>query len=481
MALDDRRRIAHLLRRTGFGATPEDIKEYQAIGFDAGVDRLLHPEQVNEGDVELPVDQLTVDPGNPILIEARWLHRMLYTKRPLAEKMALFWHGHFATSIEKVRSTTLMWGQYELFRNQGLGRFADLVLAVSKDPAMLIWLDNAKSNKKAPNENYGRELMELFTLGVGNYAETDVKAASRAFTGWSLQITNPDGANRPGKRDKSQPITKAERQRQQEFRKTRSAEFLFNEQWHDDGVKTLLGQTGPWNGDDAVQIIVAQPACARFISRKLFAFFVWDKPDDQTVAPFAKVFTDSQGDIRQVMEAILRSPEFSSDRAYRTKVASPVEMTATTMRLLGVGFVKQKLFKQILQMGQALFAPPTVGGWPSGLAWVGPSSMLDRYNLVNTLLSGKPQGPFADLSRPFDPTAFLGNASVETPDKLVDHVVDRLLVGDIDPDQRLALIEYLSLDDAGKPGRYDPQGRNFNAKLRGLIRLTTAVPAYHLA
>lgn len=493
MAIDERRQIAHLLRRAGFGATPAELDQYLKLGFDASVDRLLHPENVAEGNVDLPATAVA-DPTTLPSLELKWLYRMVNTNRPLAEKIAFFWHGHFATSIEKVRSVTLMWDQYQTLRDKGLGRFEDLVLAVSQDPAMLVWLDNARSRKEAPNENYGRELMELFTLGIGNYTESDVKAAAHAFTGWSIQIQqnvqvgDEDLTKDPQlqngntladlqQKQKNGTLTKAEQALLQKARRTLDANFLYRPNWHDGGEKTFLGQTGNWNGTDVVRIITESPACARFIARCLFAFFVWDNPDDKTLAPFVDVFTSTGGDIRQTLGAIFRSPEFSSDQAYRAKVKSPIELLVSTIKLLGVDISTQPVRPKTIQgMGQVLFAPPNVGGWTSGLGWIGPSSLLERFNLVGQLLSGGKK----NAKGGFDATAFLGGATIKTAGDLVDVVVARMLDGDIQPDQRTALVDYLSLDANGKTTPFSVAEVHFADKLRGLIRLATTVSTYQL-
>jgi uncharacterized protein (DUF1800 family) len=494
MAIDERRQMAHLLRRAGFGASPAELEEYLKLGFDGAVDRLLHPEGVTEGDVELPA-ALNADPTRLPSIELKWLYRMVKTNRPLAEKIAFFWHGHFATSIEKVKSVTLMWNQYQTLRDNGLGKFQDLVLAVSKDPAMLVWLDNARSRKEAPNENYGRELMERFTLGVGNYTEDDVKAASRAFTGWSIQLQRgaqvgdedlmKDPQLEAGntidalqQKKKNGTLTAQEQAQLKQDRRTVDAAFLFRPNWHDVGAKTYLGQTGNWDGTDVVRIILQNPASANFIAGSLFSFFVWDNPDDKTLAPFVETFTSSSGDIRATLGAIFRSPEFSSDQAYRAKVKSPIELLVSTIKLLGVDITKQAANPKTVQaMDQVLFAPPNVGGWTSGLGWIGPSSLLERYNLVGQLLSG---GGKKSAQGGFDQTAFLGDAAIKTADDLVSLVTSRLLDDDLDAGQRAALVKYLSLDATGATTTFSSDDAHFADKLRGLIRLATTVPTYQL-
>ncbi|MGI8475792.1 MAG: DUF1800 domain-containing protein [Thermomicrobiales bacterium] len=507
MVMEERRRISHLLRRAGFGATPDELDRYVKLGFDATLDVLLHPEKVTERDLDGGFAALGLDATSPGGIQSRWLHRMVNTNRPLSEKIALFWHGHFATSIEKVKSTTIMWQQYELLRDHGLGTFHDLALGVAQDPAMLIWLDNAKSKAQAPNENFGREFLELFTLGVGNYTEADVKASSRAFTGWSLQfaqgVQGGDSGSQPdlatasaadqaatakkrksGKVDKtvgadpSQQAVIDAKQQAKADRRVRGADFLLRAKWHDDGAKTFLGETGPLDGDDIVRIVSGSPACAQFITRKLFSFFVWDKPDDKTLAPFVAAFTASGGDIRQTLSVIFQSPEFSSDLAYRAKVRGPVEYVVATCRQLGMTELKPGLAQGLQGMGQTLFAPPNVGGWPSGLGWIGPSALLNRYNLVLGLLGGSTAAKRKKGAASPYLSSLLQASSGQPSSKIVDSVVLQLLYGDLKQEEHDALAAYLDIDPKVAATPFSSDAEWAAAKLAGLVRLVAATPIY---
>jgi uncharacterized protein (DUF1800 family) len=473
--------MAHLLRRAGFGATPAELDEYLALGFDGAVDRLVHPEEVEEADFTLEVEtaEQLVKRGT---LQAVWTARMVQTRRPLLEKMTLFWHGHFATSLQKVKSVTVMSEQIDTFRTLAFGRFEDLLLAVIQDPAMLVWLDNVRSKSEAPNENLGRELLELFTLGVGNYTEDDVKAASRALTGYSVLLARGEqvGDDDTMAADLMEGDTEAAKREQRLDRRTRAAEFSFRDRWHDDGEKTFLGETGAWDGADIVRIVSAHPACARFIAGKLFAFFAWDKPDDATVAPFAGVFMASGGDLRETVGAILRSPEFSSEEAYRAKVKSPIEFVASLIRELGGQEAPGGAIAAMSAMGQTLYAPPNVGGWPSGLGWIGPSTLLERYNVTNDLFGTAAAARTKGQTAALDPAALLTDLRKQTPAALVALVVDRLLSGDIEDGQRETLTAYLAQTPAGDPLSFDPADPVFAGKLRGLIRLITTIPAYQL-
>jgi len=454
-AISPRVRIAHLLRRTGFGASEAELDEYAALGFEASVERLLHPEQVQD-DLDTKVAALDLDLDLAASLPVYWLYRMINTKRPLQEKMSLIWHDHFATAISKVKSPQLMLYQYQLFNKLGLGNFYDLTLGVSQDPAMLVWLDGNENRKAAPNENYGRELLELFMLGIGNYTEDDVKAAARAFTGWFFDAVRDNTANK----------------------RITSATFAFNAKQHDTGSKTFLGQTGNWNGDDIVRIALAQPACARFIAGKLFTALVWDNPDAATLAPFADAFVQSKYDIRATVRAILLSPEFSSDRAYRATTKNPTEFVASFMRTLGLATPARDFTTSMRQMGMELFNPPNVGGWPSGLAWIGSGTMLVRANFVNRVVTARQvtkNNPTA-----FDPAKLIAGKNLTTPDQLVDYFVGLLLDGSITAEQRKALVAYLSLNDKGQPGTFTLDARTIDSKLRGLVHLVAATPEYQL-
>jgi uncharacterized protein (DUF1800 family) len=487
MATDERARVGHLLRRTGFGATPSELDAWQKLGFDQAVDQLLHPDQVQEADLDGEFAKLGYDITTPQGLAAWWLYRMINTKRPLAEKLALFWHGHFATSVQKVKSVVLMQQQNQLFREHGLDPFADLAKSVAQDPAMLVWLDNWKSKKEQPNENFGRELLELFTLGVGNYTEDDVKASSRAFTGWSMLIkTNAiigdEDVAQPSLMtsdpdDQTATAAKEAKAAKRKERQTRDADFLFRKNWHDDGQKTFLGVTGALDGNDIIDIIVKQPACAQFIAGKLFSFFVWDQPDEATVAPFADVFAKTNGDIRALLDAIFRSDAFSSDQAYRAKVRSPIEFVVTVHRLLGLVNPVKRTLDSLNAMGQVPFLPPNVGGWTSGLGWIGPSAALERCNFVLAAAKGGGKVGKKQPASPFLRQLLATSGGAD----LVGAVVTQLLDGDLDAGQRATLAAYLDLGANGAKQPFAASAPHAAAKLAGLIRLAASTSAFQRA
>ncbi|MBC5811158.1 MAG: DUF1800 domain-containing protein, partial [Candidatus Eremiobacteraeota bacterium] len=314
------RQAAHVARRTGFGPTPAEVERLVGLGVDGSVDALLHPSEPETADfLAYPDSDKLFDPKTRnITAKMWWLDRMLRTKRPLVEKMTLFWHGHFATSINKVPANYMV-GQINLFRSQALGNFRTLLLSVSKDPAMLIWLDNRYNVAAHPNENFAREIMELFALGLGNYTEQDIKEAARAFTGWTL---DKNGA------------------------------FFFRDAQHDPGMKTFLGRTGPWNGDDIVGIIVQQPIHQRYICRKLLEYFVYSDPEPELVDALAQTYALSGYDLAKTVGAIVRSNVFFSTRAYRALPKSPIEFAIGLLRYAGVAQMPPDIPYWLARMGQ---------------------------------------------------------------------------------------------------------------------------------
>ncbi len=350
---ETRDRVSLLLRRAGFGATPAELERYVDLGIEKTLDELLHPERVDE-DFDGLLGSLSghlIDLQNIEDVQTWWLYRMARTRRPLAEKMTLFWHGHFSVSNAKVANPLAMHNHLALLREKGLGSFKDLVLGVSKDPAMLIWLDGNTNRKGAPNENYGRELLELFTLGIGNYGEADVQASARAFTGWNL---NENG-------------------------------FIFNQNQHDPGPKTFLGQTGPLDGGDIVEAVSAHPATAERICRKLFGFFAYPAPEAPLLGSLIGAYMDSRGDIRSVVRAILTSDAFYSDESRYGHIKSPVEYTAGSIRMVGAQSRERGLILALRSMGQDILNPPNVAGWAGGRAWINPSTLLERFNFAARL------------------------------------------------------------------------------------------------
>lgn len=446
---EETRRLAHLLRRAGFGARPDEWSAYVKLGVAGTTDRLLHPERVPDhlDDVFRDISGEYVDFNDMGSVTKWWLYRMAHSQRPLEEKMTLFWHNHFATANYKVDNPRWMWQQNALFRSHALGNFRTLLQAVSRDPAMLVWLDGAENRKGKPNENYGRELLELFTMGIGGgYTETDVKEAARAFTGWRFD--------------------------------RETATFTFDAERHDDGVKTFLGQTGNFNGDDIIDIVVRHPSTARFVCTKLFKFFAHDQPTPTDIASLTQTYFASGYDVRSVVGALLKSPVFYSEKSLFNKIKSPTEFVVTTLRTLDVpltaaGGGNGSTSGTLRNMGQELFNPPNVKGWPEGQAWVNTMTMLTRINYANSLVNEmQRRGVFSGCIRRSLRAAGHG-AGLDQPSAMVDAVWAALLPGHTPSEKtRGALLAFVS-DNRGQA--------RFEEKAPGLVSLILSAPEYQLA
>ncbi len=422
---------AHLYRRAGFGATSSELDQAVTAGMAATIHRLCTP--------QLPTDDFTstsdllaqrATTSDVTDLAGWWLYRMLRTNDPLLEKLTLFWHGHFATSASKVTQLGMMLDQNQLLRAGGRGRFESLVSGISRDPAMLNYLDSTSNRRIHPNENYARELMELFTLGVGHYTETDIKELARAFTGWEIL----------GDR------------------------FHFDSSQHDTGVKTFLGRSGNFNGDEAVRVVLEQPAAPRFIARKLLRFFVCDEPaaPDALVEPLAKQLRAADFQIAPVLATLFRSNLFFSEAAIGRKIKSPVELAVGLLRSLGATTSLTLLARGVAKLGLALFQPPNVKGWDGGRMWVNSSTLLGRTNLVGQILA-------AGETR-YDRGHLAAVAGDETrPEKVVDHLLGLLVAVPVPAEARSALVSL-----AGEPGERD---RTFGR----VIHSISALPEFQLA
>ncbi|HZX68953.1 MAG TPA: DUF1800 domain-containing protein [Candidatus Elarobacter sp.] len=445
------RAAAHLLRRVGFGGSEADVARLVALGMPGAVDALLHPTTAEVSFDAFPDAAVLYDPKkNRQAAQLWWLDRMLRTTRPLAEKMTLFWHGHFATALQKVQPAQMV-AQINLFRQLGLGSFSALLSAVTRDPAMLVWLDNRSNAKAHPNENYAREVMELFALGLGRYSEDDVKEAARAFTGWTL--------------DKTQ-------------------QAVFVPARHDDGLKTVLGKTGAFGPDDAIAIIVAQPIHQRFIARKLLEFFVYSDPEPELIEALAQVYALSGGNIAKTVGTIFRSNIFSSPRAYRAIPKSPIELAIGTLRYIGAQSVPPNLPYQLARMGQEPLNPPSVKGWDAGPAWINTSTLLARFNFVNALIAQTAPGKTGQpaLSAPnIAPDDFVHRAGMD-PRKLAAAIVAGVVQDDVTSDVRSTLVAYLSSQTPSasvqNPQPFGPE--NYQDKIRGALALALNLPVNQL-
>ncbi|MXZ91764.1 MAG: DUF1800 domain-containing protein [Chloroflexi bacterium] len=366
-------RIAHLLRRAGFTPTRAEIERAVAQGYEATVEELLHPDEQPDLEIEDLIRRYHVDQNSLMLLDSSqgyWLYRIINSRRPLEEKMALFWHGLFATAYGKLNHAKAVVNQTHTFRRHGLGKFADILLELSRDPAMIFWLDNKDNHRDAPNENYGRELLELFSMGIGNYTEDDVKAAARSFTGWTIE--NTEYMSIRASRDSFWPYGRIDWQ------------FRYRDDDHDDTEKTFLGHTGAFNGQDVIDIIIRQPATAHYIAGKLYNFFVSDRPDEEAIGILADEFTRTEGDIRAVMRRMFLSDFFVDQSVRLGRVKSPAELVGGTARLAGSHRTPEwticNLAMDVNFMGQEILNPPTVEGWHTGMEWIDTGNLVERIN-----------------------------------------------------------------------------------------------------
>ncbi len=420
MSEDSTALMAHLLRRAGFGATRNELETYLAVGYEGVVEELLHPQDPQN----LPDDLIRRYHAEQSEMRdltssgAYWMYRMISTRCPMEEKIALFWHGLFATGYTKLNQARAQLNQIDMFRKYGLGNYRNLLVELSKDPAMLLWLDNNDNHKDAINENYGRELLELFSMGIGNYTEEDIKEGSRAFTGWTL--ANAEYMAIRAFKDSIWPYSRI------------AWHFEYRDRDHDHGEKTFLGEAGNFDGGDIIDIIVRQDATARFISTRLFQFFAADEVDEDgeaVVKEMMQTYFDSGYEIRSVLRTLFNSDYFKSEKARFARVKGPVELMVGAMRLAGsyqtptLGI--EKVTNQSLFMGQGLLQPPTVEGWHEGSEWIDSGTLVERVNFVSQELSNVERpGIQAIIDR-----LASGDSGPLSPEELVERCLD--LVGPI--------------------------------------------------
>jgi uncharacterized protein (DUF1800 family) len=440
--LTGQRRFNHLYRRAAFGGTLQQIAAARALhsdentAFDYAVDSLLSYASVPE-----VADQVSIDINNRDTLIKWWLDRMVRTSRPLLEKMVLFWHDHFATSFEKDGiDVARMHRQNELFRNMAMGTFEPFLNAVSRDPAMMTWLDLTLNRRNSPNENYAREVMELFTLGIGNlsdanYSEGDIRQATRAFTGYTIDA---------------------------------NGNFALNAGQHDSTNKVVLGVNCE-SGDQVHAILMnyvkgGRKVAAHFLTAKLFSWFAYPvTPDDAVVTRLAPGFAASGHTISWLVQQILKSPEFSSNRAYRAQIKSPVEMAVETLHILGAERIPANgVLNRLSEQGMRLFHPPDVAGWPSGSAWINASTILSRCNMNATVVNslGKTAATEAGGMSIFN--QFGGQPSGTAK---VDLLLALFSDSNVTATTRNALISYAN-------------AATNDEKMRGLVNLVLALPSH---
>jgi uncharacterized protein (DUF1800 family) len=485
---------SHLLLRAGFGGTPEQIAYLVKLGRAKSVDYLLDFERVPD-DLKPPALEQNPPPNrmrNPGTSDDEmkrmqamrrrsdaaqlsevltwWIQTMVSSPRPMQEKLVLFWHGHFTSGYREVRSSNAMYEQNQLFRKHAAGNFRDMLIAITTDPAMVLYLNTQQNRKGKPNENYARELMELFTLGAGHYTEKDIKEAARAFTGINVNPASGD------------------------------SDYRLRQ--HDSGPKTFMGRTGNWGPGDIIDIILAQPAAAEHIVRRFWTFFAYEEPPPLIIKSLATTLRNNKYNLKPMLREMLMCDAFYSDRARFTHIKSPVELVVGTLRVLEIPPVDAVAMNFAMRrMGQQLLQPPNVKGWDGGADWITASTLFNRYNLVGTFIDGtdNPQSrrvreaqrkrleeslgaeaPFmsggaADTLQPaFDPAAIIQQFHLDTREKAVDHFVQRMLQRSIDPARKQILIDALK-------EQFPNSEKGDAAQVRFLLHLITSMPEYQLS
>ena len=476
--------IEHLLRRAGFGASQQEVDQFADVGFRSAVEHFLDYEE-QEDDVDsligksgyvgvtargafLPAENITD-------ARQRWLFRMVHSRRPLQEKMALFWHNHFATAYSKINGvfgavdgTRMMAatksehpggipGQLELFRTHALGNFRDLLVAVAQDPAMLVWLDGRTNVRGRPQENFARELMELFTMGVGTFEETDVYAGARVFTGWNLARVG--GAAVSGYYRFNYVASQHD---------TAAKDFTFR--INADGSTRIPARAegqGMQDGIDLITAVARHPATGPRLARKLYQYFISEtgEPDEAFIQELSRIYYDSNFEMKPVVRRLLNSAQFTSRASHYSRYSWPVEFVVRSLKEVGwTGFSVNDALTPLINMGQQLFEPPDVNGWELGPGWFSSGAMLARMNFAAQLATNQ-KFNLRDASRGFGPT----------PEALVSYIIDRLSPPDYAPDCYRALVDY-----ARAGGNWTGSDAQLATKASGLVHLILGSGDYQL-
>jgi uncharacterized protein (DUF1800 family) len=441
----DLRRVGHLYRRATFGATHDQLQQALKAGPEKTIDQILEGDKNDAFDAETNVlaESLT-KVNNGLQLRDWWLYRMLYSPHPLREKLTLFWHNHFATSNSKVQNAGYMLGQYKLLRKHALGNFGQMLREMSLDPAMMVWLDTKDSKKGNPNENYARELMELFSLGIGHYTEQDIREAARAFTGFTLK----------------------------------GSEVVFTKNEHDDGEKGVLGNKGRWKPDDIVRICLDQTSAPYFIATKLYRFLVSETvaPTQELLEPLVAAFRKSNFDFGAMVRTVLRSNLFFSAEVYRTRVKAPADFALGIVRGLEGRIGTTALAQVMEQLGQNVFYPPSVKGWDGGTNWLNGQTLLFRQNLALSLTSTED----ARFGRRCDPAALARKHGKKTDEELVSFFLDLFLQGDVSEEAREKLLQYQRQSHKMKVPVYWTAEDAADSRVRALCHLVLTQPEFQL-
>lgn len=458
----DAGQISHLLRRAGFGPSPADIGDYLSAGVSGTIERLLNYADIHD-DLDQKIAALHLDLSTADGLVRWWVLRMIYSKRPLEEKLTLFWHGLLTSSITKVggkRGYPLMVQQNNLLRQRAMGRFDDLIAAISADPAMLRWLDGNRSTGNSPNENYARELMELFTMGVGNYTQDDVHQGALALTGWAI----------------------------------RGGKGVFLPARHYNGSVTFLGQTGPMGLREVVKLVCAHPATGKHLAYRMWSFFVAENPSEADLKPLADAYYKSNHSIRAMVEAMLKSSALLSSLAYRSRLKSPLEFAVGAVRGLGLPTDAKGITTLLAAMGQIPFDPPDVSGWPGdkvSAAWVSTGSWMTRVNFVNSLVAaasgiGPRQGQgrvalggqAAVTGSPLQ--QLINTRKIASPTALADYFIAALLDNHLDDARRTLVHDAISASAKGPTFALSGGKKTPAASVRNALYLVMSMPEYQM-
>jgi uncharacterized protein (DUF1800 family) len=497
---------SHLLRRAGFGGTVSEIEALVKMGPSQAVQSIVYYKNVKDDLAGVEFGELTAPGMGRGLVSAAqaaqaaraargqtpqavintlpedqkramqqiiqasqrakeeeirlwWLDRMIRTRRPLEEKMTLFWHGLLVSSAQSVRNTYLLYQQNQLYRQHATGNYRTLMHEVSRNPAMLVYLNNSQNVKAKPNENYARELMELFTMGIGNYTENDIKESARAFTGWANQ----------------------------------GDQFVFRAAQHDTGVKTFLGKTGNFHGDNIVDIIFEHSATPKYIATRLIKFFGVDEPQSDIVEQLAAVVRRSDFEMAPVLQTLFASRWFYSRDVMLRQIKSPVQLVVGALRSLGVNLLQpQQVVNALRIMGQELFNAPTVKGWDGGRAWINTSTLFARYNLPAYLGTGRlpsvskqtvpgdARSQYVSFNSGWNPQMDLAEGAVATTDGAVDFYVKKLLGFKLAPRKRDELVEFMNGTGDARSHLHDPITPDNDRRTRELVQLIMGMAEYQL-
>lgn len=481
---------AHLLNRAGFGGSPSELKEFHNRGRKAAVEWLLDAKESNppappewlksngdrlasfmenrkqlaglsakeraEKQKEFQKERQREQRKQSLSLLGWWFNRMRTTDAPLQEKMTLFWHDHFPTSSQKVKFPQLLFEQNELFRSEALGNFGRLTKGVSLNPAMMLYLDSAQSNKKNPNENFARELLELFTLGEGNYTEKDVKETARAFTGYRVD--------------------------------RRKGDVSFTRRQWDEGEKKILGESGAFDAESAVELVLKNPVCGHHLAGKIWQFFAYENPEPELLERLGRGFHKGGYELKPLLREVFLSEEFYSSRAMRSQIKSPIDFVVMMNRQLELGALPDGVVLGVLnQLGQVPFLPPNVAGWDWGKAWVNTNTLITRYHFAG-LVTGAGGDPKMVAGGQGKQKAFIARAlqrGIPNPDfekiaprelredvtKLVEELALRIFQAPLSEKDRVAFESYAKAK----------KGVVFtNSEVAELVHLMMSTPTYQL-